>query len=139
MPPKKKRNARDPELDKLVTLKARIPYVSQSALSAILRLAQTEALPDVRDRRDLRNARDNHVRVSTPFGPLHQRMALSGGITTEVQHPLAMLYKACADSEQFSALVSRTYDKFPCTPSRPWRICVYTDEVTPGNQLHVWV
>ena len=33
----------------------------------------------------------------------------------------------------FSAELKRVYNKDPCGPTRPWKLCVYCDEAKPGN------
>ena len=129
------KKARHDELAKVASLRSRLPYISQSALGALLRIAKSEKLPDVATRDAIRDSRDQHVSLDTPYGKVHQLIDIGGGVSTEVQHPLAMLHTVCAQSESFSSLIARTFDKFPCSPARPWQLIIYTDEVAPGNQL----
>ena len=71
------------KIAKLQSLRSRLPYVSQSALSAILQLAAQEELPGSCSRKDVRRARDDTVKELTPYGSLHQTITLpsSGGAT----------------------------------------------------------
>ena len=62
MAPKKRKKLTAEELDveqaALVDLRANIPFVSQSALVAVLRIAQVTDLPKIGRRADAREARD---------------------------------------------------------------------------------
>ena len=49
-------------------------------------------------------------------------------------NPFALLHKATA-LDGFAALMDRRLVEVPPSPEAPWRIVLYTDEVTPGNQL----
>ncbi len=120
-------------------LRARLPYVSQSALAAILEVAASEPLPEQTSRRTLQRARDSIKDIQTPYGKLHQHIAVQShrgcNVDLEVQHPLAFLYHACATSASLSALVASTAAASAPTPARPWNIIMYCDEILPGNQL----
>ena len=129
------KRARADELAKVTSLKARTPYISQSAFGALLRITKQEHLPQVSTRKAIREARNKHVTMATPYGPVHQRIDLGGGVSAEVQHPMAMLYAASASSPAFAVLLRRALSRFPCSPVSPWELILYTDEVSPGNQL----
>ena len=101
----------------------------------MLRIAKHEQLPQVSSRKAIREARNAHVNLATPYGPVHQRIDLGEGVSAEIQHPMAMLYAVSASSPAFAALLRRAVDRFPCSPVSPWKLIVYTDEVSPGNQL----
>ena len=121
----------------VASLRARLPYVSQSALAALFKEAQSEPLPTegATSRASIRKARDQCVSSSTPYGAVHQQVDIAEGLTIDVQHPLAMLFWACKNSPRFSDMLERCLAKAPCTQANPWRIVVYCDEVSPGNQL----
>ena len=127
------------KIAKLQSLRTRLPYISQSALSQILQIAEHEELPGSSTRKDIRRARDETVAQMTPYGPLHQKITIptSNGtdLDVEVQHPCAMLWHLCAKSQCFSELVSRTMASNPCTILEPWNLMLYADEILPGNQL----
>ena len=76
---------------------------------------------------------------NTPYGPLHQTVSLpldEGGATDiEFVSPLAWLHVASAAAEPVSMLLARSIAAHPPSPSRPWGLIVYSDEITPGNQL----
>lgn len=124
---------------RLIDLRSRLPYCSQSALSALLRIAASEELPDSSSRAFIRSARDSASTVATPYGPVHQELALEtttgGELKLELQAPFASFWWACNISSQLSALLKRNHDATPSTIEKPWRLLLYCDEVLPGNQL----
>ena len=129
---------RPAKLARVQSLRDRIPFVSQSALAALLRIARTEELPDA-SRKDIRDARNMASRISTPYGTLHQDLKFQddegNAITMEIAHPCAMLYHVSSVSASFSNIVLRTAQHTPPTLTEPWHIILYTDEILPGNQL----
>ena len=90
MPPARKRSKHD----ELASLRFRIPFISQSALSSILKIAATEGLPAITTRRGVREARDKFVGITTPHGPLHTHINVDS-VTIEVQNPFAVFWYAC--------------------------------------------
>lgn len=132
--------SRPTKLARLQRLRCRLPYISQSALSSILRVARDEELPQECRRSDIRAARDLGTQVDTPYGKLHQRISLpssdsADGIEVEVQHPLAMMYHCCTVSKPLSDLIMRVASTNGPTLMDPWHLILYSDEILPGNQL----
>ena len=128
------------KLARLQSLRDRLPYISQSALSALLKVAREEELPIVGHRDDFRMARDSLSRTLTPYGPVCQTINVpkaNGGemMSIEVQQPFAMLYQSCLTSRPLTALIRRCAGKHPPSLSNPWSLILYADEITPGNQL----
>ena len=126
----------------LTDLRYHLPYVSQSALAAILQYAQVHALPAVSGPRELRNVRDAaSVGITTPYGPLiqdHRFEHTDGESFTMVEmiNPFAMLYYIASTSQFFCDCLEYMLQLHgPCTPETPIEIILYSDEVTPGNQL----
>jgi len=119
-------------------LRHKIPFVSQSALAAVLSLPRDE-LPEAVDRRLIREARDDIAFTNTPYGPVHQTIEIEmqdgKKRDVEVQHPAAMLYQLCLVSTCFSDLIIRTMHRYPCSVDKPWSVIIYSDQVSPGNQL----
>ena len=126
---------------RMAELRHTLPYCSQSALAALISMANNDQLPEQLNRRDIQHGRDETCKEATPYGPLHSTAALpriaenASDKHIEVQNPFAMFWKLCMISQCFSALVERTLERHPCTPSSPWGLIIYSDEVTPGNQL----
>ena len=135
----KQAESKPEKIARLQSLKARLPHVSQSALASLLAIAQREKLPEVKYRQEVRDARDLTVKITTLYGPLHQKIPVltkSGTyVDVEIAHPFAMLQHVCKVSELFANCLVRTVAKVPNNLRDPWNLLVYTDEVTLGNQL----
>jgi hypothetical protein len=133
---------RPAKLAKVAHLRRSLPHMSQSAFVAFLAAARDEPLPMVTRRDDLRSARALIPRRETPYGTVHQTIPLPrddvvGGIfEVEVQSPWPMLHEVCAASPGLSLLIKQTLQRSGApTPSRPWKVCLYSDEVDPGDPL----
>ena len=62
---------RDAKRRDINSLRYDLPYMSQNALASICIWANTHGgLPDVKDAREIRQARDALVGIETPYGPL---------------------------------------------------------------------
>jgi hypothetical protein len=58
----------------------------------------------------------------------------AGGIVDlEVQNPFAMLYHIANVSPYVAKVISDSAE--PSTAAAPWKLVLYGDEITPGNQL----
>ena len=129
--------ARDAVNSQICRLRATLPFVSQSALGALLKAAQREQLPNAsRDR--VRKARDESVFEETTHGPIHRAMSVAtsdGPVDLEVQSPQAMLTYFVASCPSFAARVEDAFRRRAPTPAAPWTIVLYTDEILPGNAL----
>ena len=129
---------RPSKIARLASLRARLPYVSQSALAAVLKIAQEEPLPSG-TRRDIGRSRDAIVEERTPYGPLHAKVSIAltsgGDLDLEIQHPFAILYYMAMKSNDLSALIRATYMRRAPTIAHPWHLIIYSDEILPGNQL----
>jgi hypothetical protein len=127
------------KLARLQALRSKLPHMSQTALAALLAEAEREPLPTAVNRKHIRHAREQVTQSQTPYGTLHQtlKLELSSGDTVdcEIQHPFAMLYYACCNSDRFSEFIRGVAAAHPPTVDSPWQIIVYTDEILPGNQL----
>ena len=110
-------------------LRSQLPFVSQSALGAVLKLARDGELPEVSGRNEIRGARDAMCMVMTPFGTLHQKVVVAGGVEIEVCTPAAMLWHASR-----LAPIQRLLERALRQPG-PLHVVLYADEVSPGNQL----
>ncbi|CAK0800077.1 unnamed protein product [Prorocentrum cordatum] len=54
-----------------------------------------------------------------------------------IAQPLALISHAYQISNQFASFLSRLHAENPSSVERPWRVCLYSDEVTPANPLAV--
>ena len=120
------------------SLRAEMPYLTHTALSALLQAAKRGDLPTVCSRPTIRAARDEVATQDTPYGPLTTTMdvtAKAGGtITLDCSPPIAALWSA-SSRKYYSAIVRQTYALHPCTAANPWHMVLYEDGVTPGNAL----
>jgi len=123
------------KIRRVLELRSRLPYVSQTAFAKVCQLAQTEELPLV-SRNTLRKARNSVACQATPYGQLTKKLdALDkdgNRVEFEVVCPIAMLW-AAAQKHHFCLLLKRTFERTPPSRSSPWDILIYNDEVTPGN------
>ena len=112
--------------------------MSQAAFSAMCKEAHAGNLPGNASRADVRNAAEAVSMEATPFGPIIQTIQVIGTrgqiVEIEIQHPFAAIY-AAARRKHYSALLVRTHAREPSSPAHPWGLCIYSDEVCPGNRL----
>ena len=135
---------RSAKLRRLADIRYRLPYVSQRALVAVVNDIKNAGLPELTYTRELRAARDEcTIRVQTPYGPLLVETTFAdskGGnpIPMEFLDPWAGLYWIARRSKAFSDLLVRAIDyNGGCSVDNPLELLLYSDEVTPGNQLAV--
>ena len=131
---------RPSKLARVQSLRSRLPFISQSALSTLLKIAKDTPLPDASiSRQSIGRARDSGVLHRTPYGTLHRQVSVSmsegADETLEVQSPPAMLYHVCNTSIAFSELIESAAATRPPSVVSPWTLVLYTDEILPGNQL----
>ena len=133
-------DTRSEKLARVGRLRSRLPYMTHTALAAVLAAAQEEPLPDVTRRGDIREARSRLANSETPYGSVHVKVDVptvrGAAIGVEVCSPWPMLFRVCSVSAGFSTLLRQVMARIgPSSPSRPYKICLYSDEVTPGDQI----
>ena len=78
------------------------------------------------------------MKENTSYGPLlvHLDLECSDGSTQRMAfvNPFALLVVA-ARRPGFAAMLQRRLVQEPNSFERPWGLCLYSDEVSPGNQL----
>ena len=130
---------RPTKLRKLNALRRHLPHVTASALSAVLLAVQLHGVPDLHDRNQLREARNLQPYAATPFGPIVQPMeVLSKTDATKqipVANPFALLWTVVSECKPFAEFFKSKLLQTPPSIEEPWRIILYSDEVTPGNPL----
>eukprot|EP00971_Amphidinium_carterae_P000060 1409-Amphidinium_carterae.1 len=128
------------KLAKLQDLRSRLPHISQSALEAVLSIASKTALPNA-TRTEIRQSRDEIAKQSTPYGQLHKSIDLlkldGSQFKLEIQCLFTMFSYLCLRSLSYGQMVKQTCVQTitPSSPQKPWSFILYTDEVSPGNQL----
>ena len=125
-------------LKELDDFRRSVPYVSASALSAILKEAK-KRMPELDTASSFREARELTVNEETPYGVLVVTLAVETtmGQMTEltIVNPFAQLWVATKRCEGFSTMLKERLDAKPSSYEDPWRFIIYSDEVVPGNQL----
>ena len=118
-------------------IKSAMPRVSQIAFATMCNLAQSMQLPNCHPH-DVRASRDEAISGETPYGRIIREETVKDHDGVEVKIPLAdpfaMLYTA-SKCTYFGALLERTHSQTPSSPTTPWSILYYTDEVVPGNPM----
>jgi hypothetical protein len=123
-----------PKRARLQRLRDKLPHISQSALAAILRIADDEGLPPAASRFTIARARDHCATSVTPYGPIHTSVTL-GGESFEIQNPFSMLHEVVKSSPYISSIVAAAAARRQPTIDAPYNLILYADEITPGNQL----
>ena len=113
-------------------------FVTQSALAEILQFAEEhhEELKDMgKSRPSIKRARVRAIGDETPFGPVLKEVLAKAEDGTSVgiwlTSPAAMLHRACSECPHFAQFFEKVVD----SASQTLTFAIYTDEVTPGNQL----
>lgn len=119
---------------RLQEFRDKLPYISQTALATVLKVAADDGVPEVASRRSFARARDHFSKASTPYGPLHHLLDV-GGEGFEVQNPFAMLYHVAKNSPVVASALQAAASQQMCTVADPFHLLLYADEITPGNQL----
>ena len=117
-------------------------YVSLSGLESVLKDLKRDHDLDIQgtSRRTLKRARDAEVDIETPHGQVLTEMTiqlLTKSSRTELQEKALPVLNlgACQSLPQFAAFFQRRLGQHASTPESPWQICLYADEITPGNPL----
>ena len=117
---------RDEKRRAINALRYDLPYMSQSALAGICRWANEHGgLPDVRDSREIRAARDDLAKITTPYGPLLIDVPFKkiggGELMIEFLHPWAGLFHLARSSGAFAdmLLLANEWNE-GCSPSSPF-------------------
>lgn len=109
-------------------------YVSQSGLSEILKSIKKHGLPEAIDRRSIKRARDSEIPPSV-FTSIQAEMEKGQQKTFPAVNPVELLKYMCGQQGGFSEYFWQKHTEMPSAPHKPWRICVYCDEIVPGNVL----
>ena len=133
---------RQSDLAELDRFRHAVPYVSKSALEAIIKEGKKKGLPKLDTRQAMTEASQIQMDQTTDYGPLMNTIDLEPlepglPIRLNVLNPISYLCILLMASVGFSQLVERTYDANPCTMDKPWRLALYSDEVTPGDAFSV--
>ena len=126
-----------------MTTKRSLPHCSKHAFTEFVKLAQDQGVEELpRNRMHLDMMRDDTL-SDTPYGPLIVGVSLFAKPplapkTVVAINPLAYIYTAFRNGGGFFHFLRSKLMAVPSSPASPWRLCLYSDEVVPGNQLAVF-
>ena len=115
-------------------------YVSDSGLATILsniRVLYDVPLP-ASSRQSIKRSRQEELTAHPSTGELIRDVELTVAgkeHVVSIIHPISLLNHLCSSSPPFARYMKTALQKYPCTPSSPWNIILYSDEVLPGNNL----
>jgi hypothetical protein len=117
-------------------------YITDAALASVLKELKSnpDCFPDTISRHTIKRARDEQVKIDTIHGPLITHMQLQLADPPETRDvcyisPASILQHAVSVSKQFGSLVKATAQRSSMTPTTRMKICLYSDEVAPGNVM----
>ena len=130
---------RNAKLQKLNHFRRKLPYISANGLAAVLAAVKDEGMPEVTHRDAMRAARDLQNKSTGPYGPILQHVTViskeGGEVHIPIAHPFALLHKCMLSSEGMQNFITKVVLQKPSSPEQPWRLLLYSDEVTPGNVM----
>lgn len=119
-------------------------FVSQRGLQEILTWARDhpqELQETGTSRASLKRTRETAVRdCDGVYGPIVKTMkveATSGKVDLTYLCPAASLFHASLRCKGFGAVLSAQMAANVPSIDKPWTVCLYADEISPGNQLKV--
>lgn len=114
-------------------------------MHAILQDIAANGLPPLINRSAMAEARDDVMTRMTPFGPILQHIIVIDKSDNAMQVPIADPFATLCTfvnegyptdgNAGFRNFLKQRLLESPPTPDEPWRLILYTDEVTPGNVL----
>ena len=131
-------DSRPAKFARLESLRRKSPYVSQSALAGIIADIRDNGLPDNTSRASMQRATKFSLEQHDQYGPLLEKLQLpnsKGGSTTVYVTNVATYLAALYRSDSYRDLLLRAYALHPCSYQKPWGLCIYSDEIVPGNVL----
>ena len=112
----------------------RSTYVSQAAVTSVLKQVRDRGVPSAFSPSSQRRARQKLCGERTPFGAIVQDFIVEGQ-RVAIQHPFAMLWICAKHCDRFRNLLANCIAREPPSPQAPWGLVVYFDEVSPTNPL----
>lgn len=139
---------REAKLQRLNVLRKAVPSCSKSSLAAILDHIAEHGLPELNNRKQMREAAEQQLKASATYGPaiFHKNFLKSDGGTVSL--PMVNFYTAlsaaCKVKGSFSQCLLSSLAGKPTGVDTPWNLILYSDECLPANALgraakKVWV
>ncbi len=130
---------RPAKLQKLDQFRRAMPYMSQSALQALLQKIQKEGLPQLKTANAMKEASRSILGNMQAYGPLllHEPVDTIDGqpATIWMANTLSLLAGLYKQGGQWANMLQRFHNAKPSHLQAPWQLLLYSDEVCPGNQL----
>ena len=127
------------KLRKLNEFRRAVPYVSQSALRAIFAELNAHGMPDMQQRKHMKESSDHEIASHCAYGQLltaTELIGLDGEPRSCVAvNGLSYIHAAFTQGGSWTDLVMRSLQQHPSSPERPWRVVAYADEVQPSDAL----
>lgn len=137
--PSSSSGTRPHKLQKLNDLRRSTPYVSQTALQALLEKIHQEGVPELKQRKAMKEATRAELAKMSHYGPLLLQCPCttpSGqSIPINMANTNSMLAGAYHQGGSWANMLAKTHQEQPSSFSTPWQLLLYSDEVVPGNAL----
>ena len=140
---------RPAKLARLTQMRRGLPYMSASAMAALLKDVKESGVPELCGRKHIKASRVEAIQMAGgPFGPLIQSVEVIGKagkpMSVDIISPLAFLAHAFGQGGSFHDFFIARLKQHPCTLEFQWHFILYADEITPGNPLgearrKIWV
>ena len=132
--------ARQSKARRLMEMRRELPHMSASAVAAILAYHKNHATDDLPSTRQSIQDATLQSLPDTPYGKMmiKSSLVLKNGQSRDVHivNPFGYLYQAFNQGGGFYKMFRRKIEQHPCSPSQPWRLAFYGDEIVPGNELN---
>ena len=117
-------------------------FISQSGLSEVLQaIKKSGQIPEATSKSTVKRRREDAVSIETPYGQLIQMMKAEtlGGTFIEIPYcsPAALLWHTSRRCHRMREFLDSAAAKHENSLNSKWKLAVYLDEVSPGNQLKV--
>lgn len=128
---------RDAKLRRIHYLKRQLPHMSASAFSSLLKDVDEHGSIGLHQRKHIKEATLKELNRYKEYGPMFVEVPLQGdeAYKAAIVNIHTLLFTAFAQGGGFYNLLMETMTKHPPDPAAPYQLCLYTDEVVPGNAL----
>lgn len=109
-------------------------YLSSSGLSSVLKEIRDHGMPKRIDRKAIKRAREE-VLPPEVFTTVSLLMTDKSEKDFPAVHPVRQLQHAASTIPAFANFLASKLELHANDRSRPFKLCLYSDEVTPGNPL----
>ena len=121
------------------SLRARVPFVSQSALTSILEVVAKEGVPEQRKRKHIYDSTRQMLERMCLYGPLVMSAVAytlsDQAVEITFVNFLSLLAGTYAMADSWADYFDKVHGEFPSSYANPWGLICYAVEVHPGNQL----